>query len=163
MRRARRLRVGELVLIGSRPHRVVRVGPGSATVEPADARHARFETADGKAVEFDAPTGRMTISPYSEVQRVDPAEVAVMAKKKTTEKQAKAANAPKAPKAPKHDGPLMTFAFRLPPDESKLIHKAAGPRGASNFARTVLVAAANGDLKAVQAAIDAAVEAVRSV
>lgn len=70
----------------------------------------------------------------------------------------KKSTATKAPKAPKHEGPLMTFAFRLPPTESALIHKAAGPRGASQFARAVLVAAANGDLDAIRTAIKAVAE-----
>ncbi len=149
----RRLRVDELILIGPKVYRVVRVGPGSATVEPVDPRLALFETADGRAVAFDAPAGRMTISPTSEVQRVDPAEVEAMAKKAKTDKKTKVTG------APKETGPMMTFAFRLPPEESALIHKAAGPRGASAFARTVLVAAAHGDFDAIRAAIKAGAEA----
>jgi len=150
MVKTKRLRPAELVLIGDRPYRVVRVGPGSATVEPIDIRHATFETADGRAVEFDAPAGRMTVSPYSEVQRVDPAEVDAMAKKSKTEKKSKA---PKAERAPKDPEATKVFAFRLTPAESAAIHKTAGPRNASQFARAVLLAAANEDEGAFKSAL----------
>ncbi len=39
---------------------------------------------------------------------------------------------------------LVVFAFRLTPGEREIIHKAAGPAGASRFVRAVAIAAANG-------------------
>ena len=45
---------------------------------------------------------------------------------------------------------LCTFAIRLPVEDRKAIHDAAGPRGASRFAREVLVAAARGDLNTIK-------------
>ena len=52
-------------------------------------------------------------------------------------------------------GDLMTFAFRLTQDERDTIHKAAGPGKASKFVRQVAIAAARGDVDAVQRLIDA--------
>lgn len=46
---------------------------------------------------------------------------------------------------------LVVFAFRLTPAERELIHKAAGPAGASRFVRAVSIAAASGDEGAVLA------------
>jgi hypothetical protein len=156
MFRQRRLEVGEFVVIGSRIYHVLRVGTGSATVEPVDQRHATFETADGMAVAFDAPAGRMTISPTSEVQRVDPAEVEAMAKKKTTEKKAKSVTAERTPKDPEA---TKVFAFRLTPTESAAIHKTAGPRNATRFMRQVAAAFATEDEAAFHEAIKAARDA----
>jgi hypothetical protein len=157
-RSPRRLKVGEFILLTDKVYEVIRVGLGSATVQPVDARHATFDTADGRAVEFDAPAGRMIIAPTSEVQRVNPAEVATMAKKTKSEKEAKA---PKVSRAKKEEG-LMTFAFRLTPEESKAIHEAAGKGGASKFVRAILSAACNeasgridvNDIRATLAAAD---------
>lgn len=86
-------------------------------------------------------------------------------KKAAAEKTPKVAKTPKAAKAPharKNEGPLMTFAIRLSPEESRAIHKAAGPRGASRFARNVLAAAAKGDVDLFLAALMSAREAVAS-
>ena len=44
---------------------------------------------------------------------------------------------------------LVVFAFRLRPGERELIHRAAGPAGASRFVRAVAIAAASGDEQAV--------------
>ena len=44
---------------------------------------------------------------------------------------------------------LVVFAFRLTPAERELIHRAAGPAGASRFVRAVSIAAASGDEDAV--------------
>ena len=44
---------------------------------------------------------------------------------------------------------LVVFAFRLTPKEREIIHKAAGPAGASRFVRAVAIAAASGDEEAV--------------
>jgi hypothetical protein len=157
----RRLNVGEFVLIGKRVLRVLRVGPGSATVEPVDPRHATFVTPDGGIVEFDAPAGRMTISPYSEVQRVDPAEVEAMAKRnKAIEKKAKNETVPPKPgRGPKDLEATKVFAFRLTPAESAAIHKTAGPRNATRFVRQVAAAFATEDEAAFREAIKAARDA----
>ncbi|MBZ5639171.1 MAG: hypothetical protein LAO51_10530 [Acidobacteriia bacterium] len=146
----RRLKIGEFILLTDKVYEVIRVGQGSATVQPVDARHARFETATGRAVTFDAPAGRMIIAPTSDVERVDPAEVEVMAKKKTTEKKAKP---PKAERAPKDPEATKVFAFRLTPAESGAIHKTAGPRNATRFIRQVAAAFANEDEDAFKSAI----------
>jgi len=82
-----------------------------------------------------------------------------MSKSKTKKGTAKAA-AKKALKP--HEGPpeivksqprekLCVFAFRLTAEERDAIHKAAGPAKASQFARTLLVAAARNDEAAVKA------------
>ena len=85
--------------------------------------------------------------------------------KKAPKKRAKAkAGAPKAKPAktakPKTEKPPResrdgwgTFALRLPTAERDAIHKAAGPAGASRFARAVLVAFANDDVAAFQSAL----------
>lgn len=46
-----------------------------------------------------------------------------------------------------------TFALKMPVPEREAFHKAAGPAGASRFARTVLVAFANEDEAAFKAAL----------
>jgi uncharacterized protein (DUF1778 family) len=46
---------------------------------------------------------------------------------------------------------LVVFAFRLSADERDLIHQASGPAKASRFVRAVALAAARGDVKALQA------------
>jgi hypothetical protein len=86
-------------------------------------------------------------------------------KGKTQKKAAKAKAAaaktktPKAAKPKKEKAPREnrdgwgTFALRLPVPERDAIHKAAGPAGASRFARTVLVAFANEDETAFKAAL----------
>jgi hypothetical protein len=45
---------------------------------------------------------------------------------------------------------LCVFALRMTPEERDEIHEAAGPARASRFVRAVALAAARGDLKAVQ-------------
>ena len=52
-----------------------------------------------------------------------------------------------------------TFALKMPVPEREAFHKAAGPAGASRFARVVLVAFANEDEGAFKAAIKEAREA----
>jgi len=153
----RRLVEGEAVWIGAVAYRVDRVGPGSATVEPIVKRTSRFTTSDGREVTFDAPAHRMTISPTSEVKRVDPAEVEAMTKSKETTKKQKdpKPTKEKKEKAQKEEG-LMTFAFRLTPAESVAIHRAAGPGGASKFARAVLAAACAGNMDAILVACESA-------
>ena len=43
----------------------------------------------------------------------------------------------------------VVFAFRLTAEERALIHQAAGPAKASRFVRALVVAASQGDTKAV--------------
>lgn len=84
-----------------------------------------------------------------------------MSKPTTTKKKATAkprkpaaattANATAAPKAKEPREDLCVFAFRLTAEERDAIHKAAGPAKASQFARTLLVAAARKDEAAVKA------------
>ena len=71
-----------------------------------------------------------------------------MATTKATTTKKKAASKPKAVKpkkgkAPKED--LCVFAFRLTPAERDAIHRAAGPRNATQFVRRVAVAFAHED------------------
>jgi hypothetical protein len=69
---------------------------------------------------------------------------------KTKTKAAK----PKKEKTPREDrSGWGTFALRLPIAERVAFHKAAGPAGASRFARTVLVAFAHEDEAAFRAAV----------
>ena len=70
-------------------------------------------------------------------------------KKASPEKVTTKADAAATPKK----GDLCTFAIRLPIEDRNAIHEAAGPRGASRFAREVLVAAARGYEKEVRAAM----------
>lgn len=51
---------------------------------------------------------------------------------------------------------LCTFAFRLTKDQRDAIHNAAGPRKASEFARSLLLAAAHDDEKSVLSIMRAA-------
>mgnify|MGYP001765914106 CR=1 FL=1 len=67
--------------------------------------------------------------------------------------------AAKAPREKKDPDATKVFAFRLTPAESAAIHKTAGPRGASRFARAVLVAFANEDETAFGAVLKEAKEA----
>jgi hypothetical protein len=61
---------------------------------------------------------------------------------------------PKREKAPRESREGWgTFALKLPVPEREAFHKAAGPAGASRFARTVLVAFANEDEGAFKTAI----------
>jgi len=46
---------------------------------------------------------------------------------------------------------LCVFAMRMTVEERDLIHQAAGPARASRFVRAVALAAARGDVKALQA------------
>ena len=78
------------------------------------------------------------------------------AKAKTAAPKAKAAKAakPTKEKAPRESREGWgTFALKLPVPEREAFHKAAGPAGASRFARTVLVAFANEDESAFKVAI----------
>jgi hypothetical protein len=96
-----------------------------------------------------------------------------MSKKPTTKKAApktKADAAPetkatKPPKEKKENAPREsrdgwgTFALKLPVPEREAFHKAAGPAGASRFARAILAAFAAGDDAAFKAVIKEAREA----
>jgi hypothetical protein len=48
---------------------------------------------------------------------------------------------------------LVVFAFRLSAEERDLIHQASGPAKASRFVGAVVLSAARGDMKALQAII----------
>ncbi len=58
-----------------------------------------------------------------------------------SKKQSKAKSKKGAQKAAK-DTNKVVFAFRLSPDEREVIHKAAGPRGASQFVLQAALTAA---------------------
>ncbi|MBZ5639934.1 MAG: hypothetical protein LAO51_14400, partial [Acidobacteriia bacterium] len=88
--------------------------------------------------------------------RVDPAEVEVMAKKKTTEKKAKP---PKAERAPKDSEATRVFAIRVTDEELAAIHQAAGPRNATRFMRQVAAAFAAENKDAFEAVLKEAKEA----
>ena len=76
-----------------------------------------------------------------------------MAKKSTKKAPSKKAPRTKAAKAvvqADDSQELVVFAFRLTRAERDLIHQAAGPAKASKLARSLLVAAAQKDAKAVK-------------
>ena len=84
------------------------------------------------------------------------------AKKTETTKATKRSKSPKEPKpkrekAPKED--LCVFALRMTEAERTKLHEAAGPGGATRFARAVLIAAASEDEQAFRTAIKEAREA----
>ncbi len=66
-----------------------------------------------------------------------------------------ASDAPTDGTTPEPTEDLVVFAFRLTPEERDAIHKAAGPGKASKFVRTLVAAAARGDIDALQRLIDA--------
>lgn len=70
-------------------------------------------------------------------------------KKKTTKKRA-AKSAPKKTGAAKPKEDLVVFAIRVTQAERDAIHKAAGPRRATQFVRSLSVAAARNDMKGIQ-------------
>ena len=76
-------------------------------------------------------------------------------KKKTDSKTTKTKAAkPKKEQVPRESREGWgTFALKMPVPEREAFHKAAGPAGASRFARTVLVAFANDDEAAFKSAI----------
>ena len=82
------------------------------------------------------------------------AEETTVAKKSKKAKPAKAAKPKaakvKAPKPKQESGPKpdRTFAIRITGDELAAIHKAAGPRNATRFIRSVAAAFAQADTKA---------------
>ena len=79
-------------------------------------------------------------------------------KKKTVEAKTEK---PSKRKEPKEKEELCVFALRMKPEERDALHQMAGPARASRFARTVLVAAANGDEAAIRTAIKEAREAAQ--
>ena len=81
-------------------------------------------------------------------------------KTKTTKKAAEKteAKAAKPPREKKPKEPLVVFAIRLAETERDEIHKAAGPRNATQFVRAVALAAAREDEGAFREAIKAARE-----
>jgi hypothetical protein len=106
--------------------------------------------------------------PIKENDMNDATQTATAAETKRTKgkpprKSAKAAAAktktPKTAKPKKEKAPREsregwgTFALKMPVPEREAFHNAAGPAGASRFARTVLVAFANDDEAAFKAAL----------
>lgn len=130
------------------------------------------------AVLIDHPTARENAMNENETQEaatMTPAEAPPTEKTKATkkakvpkepkaakEKDTKTAKAPKteptAPqkvrkeRTPKEEG-LCVFALRMSEPERTKLHETAGARGATRFARAVLIAAANGDESAFRAAL----------
>jgi len=74
-------------------------------------------------------------------------------KKPRVKKATAATKEPKAPKPKREKQPLVVFAFRLTQAERDAIHKAAGPRNATQFVRRVAVAFAEGDESAFRAVV----------
>jgi len=74
-------------------------------------------------------------------------------KKPRVKKATAATKEPKAPKPKREKQPLVVFAFRLTQAERDAIHKAAGPRNATQFVRRVAVAFANGDESAFRTVV----------
>ena len=81
-----------------------------------------------------------------------------MAKSKGTKKKTAKARKPavKKPEKKSQREELCVFAFRLTPKEREDIHKATGPGKASEFVRTLAVAAARNDAAAVKAIMEGA-------
>ncbi len=88
------------------------------------------------------------------------------APKKTTERKPGNVDAEKQPAQPKppvtdapaqrdDSGEICVFAFRLTRSERDEIHAASGSAKASSFVRGLALAAARGDLKAVERIVDA--------
>lgn len=69
-------------------------------------------------------------------------------RKQHGEKTAKSPKEPKPKKDKAQKEPQVVFAFRLSEADRTLIHKAAGPAGATRFVRGAALAAANQDAKA---------------
>ena len=63
---------------------------------------------------------------------------------------------PTTPKQPDDSQDLVVFAFRLTRAERDTIHAAAGSAKASKFVRSLTLAAARGDSKAVKETMEAA-------
>ena len=155
MSRSRRLRIGEVVRHDNGLWRVDLVNPCRARLVPLDRRRVRFhDHGTVGEVEFDGVASRpISICPDLDIERVSPAELEdMMATKKATKKPT-TEKKPRAAAAPKEDP--CTFAIRIPKAESTAIHKAAGPGGATKWARAILAAAAKGDVEAVRAALSA--------
>ena len=72
--------------------------------------------------------------------------------KRTTKKRSTTASASKRDE-------LCTFAIRVTVEERAAIHKAAGPRRATQFVRSLAVAAARNDTKGIQRVLKEAREA----
>jgi hypothetical protein len=113
-----------------------------------------------------------TTSPALEVEMTEnttaaegAAEETTVAKKSKKAKPAKAARPKaakaKAPKPKRESGPKpdRTFAIRITGDELEAIHKAAGPRNATRFIRSVAAAFATEDEAAFRSVLKEAREA----
>lgn len=66
---ARRLVVGERIVLNDGVYVVEKVNACRARVVPERRRHVEYETVDGKRVEFEAHLRGLDISPYSIVER----------------------------------------------------------------------------------------------
>jgi len=66
---------------------------------------------------------------------------------------------PRKPKQEKGPKPDRTFAIRITGEELAAIHKAAGPRNATKFIRSVAAAFADGDPKAFARILEEAAQA----
>ena len=78
-------------------------------------------------------------------------------KKKTTAKRTKKKRSTKANTSKRDE--LGTFAIRLSIEERAAFHRAAGPRRATQFVRSIAVAAARNDVKGIQRVLKEAREA----
>ncbi len=138
------------------------------------ARQAREKKAREKA-DAEATDQKPTVAEWMAAQGDEKAAIAAaMAAEETAHTDADAATesgtpdmktrglavvpdaAPVAPTEAKED--LVVFAMRLTTAERDAIHAAAGPGKASKFVRQVAIAAARGDVDAVQRLIDARVK-----
>ena len=63
----KRLEPGQIVYIGTEPHRVVRVTDCSAVIEPVNTRQVKIQTRFGEEVQFEARRPVKRISAHSEV------------------------------------------------------------------------------------------------
>ena len=79
-------------------------------------------------------------------------------KSKTTKRTSKVAAKTAAPTKPKREE-LVVFAIRVTQAERDGIHKAAGPRRATQFVRALSVAASRNDIKGIQRVLKEAREA----
>ena len=80
-----------------------------------------------------------------------------MAKKNKKQATTTKASKPTRKTTPKEE--LCVFAIRLTEAERDAIHKAAGPRRATRFVRSLAVAAARSDMKGIQRVLREAREA----
>ena len=78
---------------------------------------------------------------------------------KTTKRTSKVAAKKAAPTKASRNDELVVFAIRVTQAERDAIHKAAGPRRATQFVRALSVAASRNDMKGIQRVLKEAREA----